>query len=131
VEIVDDDEIYPLTLKEASNVFRRVQRHDSRHNKVIFHAAARWLSRGKVLERVFQLWQKLRVFFAQQGYTISTNFRGNFWLYLNQISLSWIVQPFTSREIDLGFSHVAGTTQKTTRHETHNTKINEKQSSCL
>jgi len=79
-----------------------VQRHDSRHNKVIFHAAARRLSRGKVLERVFQLWQKLQVFFAQQGYTISTNFRGNFWLYLNLISLSWIVQPFTSREIDFG-----------------------------
>jgi len=44
-----------------------VQRQDSRHNEVIFHAEVRWLSRGKVLERVFYLWQKLRVYLAQQG----------------------------------------------------------------
>jgi len=45
--------IHPLIFKEASNVFRSVKRHDSRHNEVIFHAEASWLSRGKVLERVF------------------------------------------------------------------------------
>jgi len=36
-------EIHPLTFKKASNVVRSVQRHDSRHNDVIFHAEARWL----------------------------------------------------------------------------------------
>jgi len=58
-------EINPLTFEEASNVFRSVQRHDSRHNGVIFHTEARWLSRGK--ERVFQLWQELRVFLARKN----------------------------------------------------------------
>jgi len=48
------------------NVFRSVQRHSSRHNEVIFHAEARWLSRGKVLQRVFQLWQELPVRLAQR-----------------------------------------------------------------
>jgi len=37
-------------------------------------------------------------------------------IYLNLNYLSWIVQPFTCEEIDLGFSHVAATTQKTARH---------------
>jgi len=72
----------------------------------------------EMLERVFQLWEELRVFLAQQGYPISTNFQGNFWLYFNLNSLSWIVQPFTCEEIDLGFSHVAATTQKTAGHGT-------------
>jgi len=42
--------------------------------------------------------------------------------YLNLNSLSWIVQPFTYEEIDLGFSYVAATTQKKAGHGTRNTK---------
>ena len=107
-----------------------MQRHDSRHNEVIFHAEARWLSRGKVVECVFQLWQEFAGFSCSKGYPISTDFQGNFWLCLNLNSFSWIVQPFTYGEIALGFSHVAATTQETTGHGTRNTKINGSQSSC-
>jgi len=78
-----------------------------------------------VLECVFQLWQELRVFLAQQEYPISTNFQGNFWLYLNLNSVPWIVQFVTYEEINLGFSHVAATTQKTAGHDTRHTKIND------
>jgi len=123
-------EIHPLTFEEASDVFRSVQRHDSRHSEVIFHTEARWLSREKVLQRVLQLWQELRVFLARQEYPISTNFQSNFWIYLDLNSVSWIVQFFTYEEINLGFSHVSATTQKTAGHDTRNTKINESQSSC-
>jgi len=70
----------------------------------------------EVLERVFQLWQELRVLLAQHGYPISSNFQDNFWLCLNLNSVSWVVQPFSYEEIDLGFSHVAATTQKTAGH---------------
>jgi len=61
-------EIHPLAFKEESSVFRSVQRHDRRPDEVIFQVEARWLSRGKVLEPVFQLWQKLRVFLAQDSH---------------------------------------------------------------
>jgi len=64
--VLEDVKKLRSTFKEASNVFRSVQRHDSRHNEVIFDAEERWLSRGNVLERVFQLWQELRVFLAQR-----------------------------------------------------------------
>jgi len=74
-----------------------------------------------VLERVFQQWQELRVFFAQQGYPISTSFQGNFWLYLNLNSLSRIVQPFTYEEIDWGFSCVVATRRK--RQDTTHVKL--------
>jgi len=83
----------------------------------------------EVLERVFQLWQELQVFLAQEEYPISTNFQGNFWLYLNLNSVSWIVQFFTYEEINLDFSHVSAITYKTTGHDTRNNKINESQSS--
>jgi len=39
------------------------------------------------------------------------------------------VHPFTYKELDLGFSHVAATTQKTAGHDKCYTKINESQSS--
>jgi len=48
-------------LKEASKVFRSVQRHDSRHNQVKFHSEARWLSRGKVLERVRKAHSEIQI----------------------------------------------------------------------
>jgi len=76
-------EFHLLMLKEASNVFRSVQQHGSRCNEVIYHAEARCLSREKVLERVFNLRQKLRTFLAQRGHPLAINFKGTFWLYLN------------------------------------------------
>jgi len=106
-----------------------VQRHGNRRNEIIYHAEARCLSREKVIERVFQLRQKLRAFLARKGHPLSINFQGNFWFYLNLNSLLCIVQPFTDEEFDLGCTPVATETQKTamTRH----TKLNESWSCTL
>jgi len=49
---------------------------------------------------------------------MSINFQDNFWLCLNLNSLLWIVQPFADEEFDLGYTHVATTTQKTVGHDT-------------
>jgi len=50
-----------LAFKEPWNAFRSVQRHGSRRSEVTYHIKAHWLSRGKFLERMFQLRQELRV----------------------------------------------------------------------
>ena len=113
-----DCEFHSLTFKEASCVFRSMHRHGSRRNEVIYHAEARWLSRGNVSDRVFQLRQELRFFLAQTRTPNVTNFQGKFWLYLNLSSLLWIAQPFTDNEFGLNYTHVATTKQKTAGHRT-------------
>ena len=55
-------EFHPLTFKRVSDVFRSVHGRGSRRNEFHNHVEARWVSRGKVQDRVFQLWQDLRVF---------------------------------------------------------------------
>jgi len=51
LEFVLDDvkncEFHPFAINEASNIFRSVQRHVSRHNEVVYFEAL-WLSRRKV-----------------------------------------------------------------------------------
>ena len=116
-------------LKQASNVFRNVQRRGSRRNEVICHAEARCLSGEKVLERVFQMRKTWRVFLAQKGHPLSINFQGNFWLYSNLNPLLCIVQPFTDEEFDLGYTPIATKTQKTAM--TQHTKLNESWSCSL
>jgi len=85
LEFVLDDvkncEFHPFTIKEASNIFRSVQRRVSRHNEVVYFEAL-WLSRRKVSERVLQLRQELRDSLAQQGHAVCTNFEGNIFLTL-------------------------------------------------
>ena len=48
--------------------------------RLLYHAEVRWLSRGKILKRVFQLRQKLCVFLDQHKHPMAINFQNNFWL---------------------------------------------------
>ena len=48
--------------------------------RLLYHAEIRWLSREKVLKRVFQLRQELCVLLVQHKRPMAINFQDNFWL---------------------------------------------------
>ena len=107
-----------------------MQRHDSRHNEVIFHAVARWLSKGKV--RVcFSCDKSCGFSLLNKDTLISTDFKAIFGFIKSEVSVMYRAAIYcTYEEIDLFYSHVAATAQKTAGHGTRNTKINESRSSC-
>ncbi|XP_073324188.1 zinc finger BED domain-containing protein 5-like [Pagrus major] len=63
----------------------------SDHTAVLFHSESRWLSRGKVLSRVFELRDEIRIFLEEEGSDLAHNFHCNKFLmklaYLSDIFL--------------------------------------------
>lgn len=49
----------------------------SNHTAVLFHSKSRWLSRGKVLSRVFELQDEIRIFLKEEGSDLVHNFYCN------------------------------------------------------
>jgi len=58
--------------------------------RLLHHGEVRWLSGGKVVKRMLQLRQELRVFLAQQRDPMSTKFQHNFCL----VKLSYLPTIF-------------------------------------
>ena len=48
--------------------------------RLLYHAEVRWLSRGKVLKRIFQLRNELSTFLTQERHPMSANFEDIYWL---------------------------------------------------
>ena len=53
---------------------------DANQLRLLYNAEARWLSRGKVLKRVFQLRNELSAFITQERHQMSSNFEDIYWL---------------------------------------------------
>lgn len=49
----------------------------SDHTAVLFHSESRWLSRGKVLSRVFELRDEIRIFLEEEGSDLAHKFNCN------------------------------------------------------
>ena len=66
---------------KSARVFRKLcEEMDSENVTVLLHTEVRWLSRGKVLTRVFKLRRKISVFLAEKNHEYATNFLDHEWV---------------------------------------------------
>ena len=68
------------------------QEMDSKHEVLLLHTEVRWLSKGKVLQRFFELNIEVREFLSQQGRTELSNFFGDM---NNLAKTAYLVDFFT------------------------------------
>ena len=60
---------------KSASVFQKLcEEMDSENVTVLLHTEVRWLSRGKVLTRIFKLRREISVFFAEKNHEYATNF---------------------------------------------------------
>ena len=69
--------------KGKSRVFQKLcEEMDSENVPVLLHTEVRWLSRGKVLTRVFKLRREISVFLAGKNHEYATNFLDHEWVQI-------------------------------------------------
>ena len=83
-----------IVLSDIVKVVNFVRSHSKKHRmfselcknmeanqlRLLYHAEVRWLSRGKVLKRIFQLPNELSTFLTQERHPMSANFEDIYWL---------------------------------------------------
>ena len=57
----------------------------SAYTAVLFHSESRWLSRGKILSRLFELRDEIRIFLEEEGNELAHRFN-NFLMKLAYLS---------------------------------------------
>ena len=66
---------------KSAGVFQKLcEEMDSENVTVLLHTEVRWLSRGKVLTRVFKLRREISVFLAEKNHKYTTNFLDHEWV---------------------------------------------------
>jgi len=69
------------------------------HTCLLLHTEGRWLSRGKILTRIFELRDEVRAFFLEHNFELKDEFLDQIWLlkiaYLSEIFTKINVHNFT------------------------------------
>ena len=66
---------------KPARVFQKLcEEIDSENVTILLHTEVCWLSRGKVLTRVFKLKQEILIFFAKKNHEYATNFLDHEWV---------------------------------------------------
>ena len=90
----DASAVFENFLSDIVNVVNYVRGHAKKHKifmkfcekmeasnkRLLFHSETRWLSRGRVLSRVFELRKELGIFFLEEKDQRAAKFFDNFWL---------------------------------------------------
>ena len=96
-----------IVLSDITEVVNFVRSHSKKHKmfselckdmqvnelKLLYHVEVRWLSRRKVLKRVFQRRNEQSAFLSQERHPMAANFEDVFWL----TKLSYLTIVFESR----------------------------------
>ena len=96
VKIVNSIKARPLQSRMFSKLCDKL---GSEHTSLLLHTEVRWLSRGKIVERVFKLREKLSIFLQEHNAGLASLVADEIWLgklayladifnFLNQINLS-------------------------------------------
>ena len=79
-----------------TRLFRELSKDfDANSETLLFHTEVRWLSRGKVVKRVFELRAEIQEFILQKN---QQDFRLHFNIYKQCLKLAYLVDIFFSTE---------------------------------
>ena len=67
---------------KSARVFQKLcEEMDSDNVTLLLHTEVRWLSRGKILARVFKLRLEISIFLAEKNHESATNFLDHEWIF--------------------------------------------------
>uniref|UniRef100_A0A3Q4HQ00 Zinc finger BED domain-containing protein 5-like n=1 Tax=Neolamprologus brichardi TaxID=32507 RepID=A0A3Q4HQ00_NEOBR len=107
---------YIKTRPVKSRIFSALcEEMGSDHTAVLYHSESRWLSRGKVLSRVFELRHEIRIFLKEEGSDLTNKFNcNNFLMKLAYLSDMFLKLNELNLQMQSTNTHLPHLTDKVT-----------------
>ena len=74
---------------------------DSKHMHLLYHSEIRWLSRGKVIQRLLELWTETEMFLAEKKHPLTHKLSDSNWL-MQVANLADIFAEINSLNVNAG-----------------------------